>query len=112
MGPTPARLDELEGGDAAESVHVITAFESVPGRAAEALSLARELARQMKASPGALEVQLLQGVHRPDLLEIVSTWESQDAYDGARDAPKLAATLREVDGLLASPVDDRLHHAI
>jgi quinol monooxygenase YgiN len=66
----------------------------------------------MGASPGALEVQLLQGIHRPDLLEVVSTWESQDAYERARGGSALAATLREVDDLLASPVDERLHHAI
>src|SRR5205807_10298613 len=97
MGPAQARLDELEGGDAAGSLHVVTAFESVPGRTAEAQSLIRELARLMHASPGALEVQLLQGIHRPDLLELVSTWESQGAYERARGSSALATTLREVD---------------
>ena len=96
----------------AESLHVISVFESVPGQTAEALVLARRLGRELSASPGALQVRLLQGLHRPDHLEIISTWESQDAYERAQNSPGLAAMHQEIDERLASPADHRLHHAI
>jgi quinol monooxygenase YgiN len=96
----------------AESLHVITALESVPQRAADAVRLAGRIGRHMSTSPGVVQVVLLQGLHRPDQLEIVSSWESQDAYERALNSPALAAARQDIEELLASPIDDRLHHPL
>jgi quinol monooxygenase YgiN len=66
----------------------------------------------MSDSPGAVDAQLLQLVDRPDHLEVLSSWESQDAYDRALTALPLAAIRNELEELLASPIDDRLHHLL
>src|SRR5438094_540611 len=82
-----------------------------PSRSA-ARRLAQQIGRQLSTSPGALEVQLLQGLPRPDHIEVISTWESPDAYERAWHSPGLVAARREMEELLASPIDDRLHHAM
>ena len=105
-------MKKVEGGQVAESLHVITVFESMPGRTAEALTLARQIGHRLSTSPGALQVQLLQGLHQPDHLEVISTWEAADAYERAWQSPGLEAARREMEQLLASPIDDRLHHAM
>ena len=91
---------------------MITAFESVPQRAADAVRLAGRIGRILSASPGVVRVTLLQRLHRPDQLEIVSGWESEDAYERARNSPALVAARHDMEELLASPIDDRLHHTL
>jgi quinol monooxygenase YgiN len=93
-------------------LHVITALESVPQRAADAVRLAGLMGRQMSTSPGVVQVMLLQRLHRPDQLEIVSSWVSQDAYERAWNGPALAAARHDMEEVLASPIDDRLHHPL
>jgi quinol monooxygenase YgiN len=90
-------------------LHAITAFESVPERAADALALAERIGRHLSTSEGVVQVQLLQRLHRPDQLEIVSSWESQDAYERAWNGPAVVTARQEMEELLVSPIDDRLH---
>ena len=96
----------------AESVHVIAALESVPERSAALLGLARQVAGELRKSPGAQYVRLLRRLDQPDRLEIVSGWESQDAYERARQQPGVTTVLGEIDHLLASPIHERVHEAL
>ena len=96
----------------AESVHVIAALESVPEQSAALLGLARQVAGELRKSPGVEYVRLLQRLDQPDRLEIVSRWESQDAYERAGQQPGVTTILRQIDHLLASPIHERAHEAL
>ena len=96
----------------AEMLYVVTQLEAVPQRMEAALATARRLAREMSSCPGAHRVVLLQRIHTPTNVEIVSRWESDDDYQSALRSPLLQATRSEIDLLLAAPIDDRLHHAM
>jgi heme-degrading monooxygenase HmoA len=87
-------------------------LESVPERAADGVRLAGRIGRLMSSSPGVKQVLLLQRFQRPDQLEIVSEWESEDAYEQAWNGPALVAARHDMAELLASPIDDRLHHRL
>ena len=96
----------------AEMLYVITQFEAVPQRTEAVLAAADRLGREMRSCPGSYEVALLQRIHTPTKLEIVSRWESQEDYQGALRSPLVQAIRAEIDLLLAAPIDDRLHHAM
>ncbi|MBO0686835.1 MAG: antibiotic biosynthesis monooxygenase [Candidatus Dormibacteraeota bacterium] len=96
----------------AESAHVIAALESVPERSDALVGLARQVAGELRKSPGVQYVRLLQRVDQPDRLEVVSGWESLDAYERAGQQPGVTAMLREIDHLLASPIHERVHEEL
>ena len=96
----------------AESVHVIAALDSVPEQTAALLGLARQVAGELRNSPGVEYVRLLRRLDQPDRLEIVSGWESRDAYERAGQQTSVTTLLREVDPLLASPIHERVHEVL
>jgi quinol monooxygenase YgiN len=96
----------------APACYTVTYVEVVPPSSAEAAALLRRYGAAVRKDPGNLRVEVLQRVDRPNQLTVLATWKNQAAFE-AHGATTQARALRDaLTPFLASPNDERLHHAL
>ena len=106
LGVTPA------APAGAATFYTATYVEVVPPSTSQGAALLRQYREASGKDPGALSVEVLQRIDRPNQFTILAAWTDQQAFEAhAGSAP--ARDLREkLRPLLASPNDERLHQGL
>jgi len=91
---------------------VITQLEARPASLDAALPLVDLLAESRDAAASMIGQVRLQRHHRPDNLELVSVWASQQAFDAYTESKEAKAAIAALEPLLLAPVIDRRNELI
>jgi quinol monooxygenase YgiN len=95
---------------AAEQLYVVTHIDLIPPQAAPGKALLLQFAANARKDPGAIRVELLQDVSRPNHFTLVTVWQSQKAFEDHLAANHTRAFRTKLQPMLGSPFDERLHH--
>ena len=92
--------------------YTVTYVEVVTPATAQAAGLVRQYGEATRKETGAVRVESLQRIDRPNQFVVLAAWTDQKAFE----AHQAAASAKELGGklqpLLASPNDQRLHQAL
>jgi len=88
---------------------VVTHVDFKPPFADEGRELLLGHVKALEAAPGLLRAYLLQQTARGNHFELVTVWETDEAYEGHHSLDATVAFRTEVFPMLGSPWDDRIH---
>jgi quinol monooxygenase YgiN len=113
FGVAMSALGLTEAAAADDAVfYTVTYVEVVPPSATEAAALLRPYGSISRQDPGNLRVDVLQRIDRPHQFTILAAWKDQKAFEAHRTTTAAKEFLDKLRPLLASPNDERLHHAL
>ena len=92
--------------------YTVTYVEVVTPSAAQAAAAVRQYAGSTRKEAGAVRVESLQRVDRPNQFVVLASWTDQKAFEAHQAAASAKEFQTKVQPLLASPNDQRLHQAL
>lgn len=92
-----------------ESIVVVIHVDALPPSTAAGRDLLKRYAEAARKDPGATRVEVFEELARPNHSTIVATWASRRAYDDHLAADHTRAFRAELQPMLGSPFDERLH---
>jgi quinol monooxygenase YgiN len=92
-----------------ERVYVVSYIEVNPAATTRAIDLLRQHAAVSRNDAGNVLYQPLQRIGRPNHLALIETWENADAQAAHAAAAHIQRLRNDLDPLLYSPYDQRLH---
>ena len=105
LGVTTAAADTA-------TFYTVTYVEVVPPAAAQAATAVRQYAEATRKDAGAVRVEGVQRIDRPNQFVVVAAWTEAKAFEAHQAAASTKAFQTTVLPLLASPNDQRLHQAL
>jgi len=104
----------MTGGALADTAtfYTVTYVEVGPAAAAQGAALVRQYGEATRKAAGAVRVESLQRLDRPNQLVLAVAWTEQKAFDAHQAAPATGEFQGKLAPLLASPNDQRLHGAL
>jgi quinol monooxygenase YgiN len=93
-------------------LHVITHVDVIPPRTADGTQLLQEHARKLHGVTGLVRCELLRQVFKKNHFELLTVWESRDAYDAHLASTATREFREQLHPMLGSPIDDRLHELL
>ena len=113
LGLTMAALGVTSAGAADNATfYTVTYVEVVTPSAAQAAAAVRQYAAATRKEAGAVRVESLQRVDRPNQFVVLASWTDQKAFEAHQAAASANEFQAKVRPLLASPNDQRLHQAL
>jgi quinol monooxygenase YgiN len=106
LGVTPAAAADNA------TFYTVTYVEVVPPAAAQAATVVRQYADATRKDAGAVRVESVQRVDRPNQFVVLAAWTEAKAFEAHQAAAATKAFHTTVLPLLASPNDQRLHQAL
>jgi quinol monooxygenase YgiN len=106
LGVTPAAAADNA------TFYTVTYVEVVPPAAAQAAAAVRQYADATRKDPGAVRVESLQRVDRPNQFVVLAAWTEAKAFEAHQAGAATKAFQTTLQPLLASPNDLRLHQAL
>jgi quinol monooxygenase YgiN len=91
---------------------VITHVDVMPNFTDDGAKLLRGHAEFAAGLDGVDRIEILQQVHRPNHSELLVVCESEAAYDRYVSDPGTRAFREELQPMLGSPFDDRMHYLL
>jgi quinol monooxygenase YgiN len=92
--------------------YTVTYVEVVPPSAAQGAALLRQYGEAIRKAAGAVRVEVLQRIDRPNQFAVLAAWTEQKAFEAHQAAPATTDVHAKLQPLLASPNDQRLHHGL
>jgi quinol monooxygenase YgiN len=110
LGVAMATLGMIDAEGAADALlYTVTYVEVAPPSTAKGAALLRQYREATRKDEGTLRVEVLQRIDRPNQFVVLAIWKTQQAFE-THVASTPAADLRgQLQSLLASPNDERLH---
>jgi quinol monooxygenase YgiN len=106
LGVTPAA-----GADSA-TFYTVTYVEVGPPSTAQGAALLRQYGEASRKESGAVRVEVLQRIDRPNQFTVLAAWTEQKVFEAHQAAPSTKEFHAKLQPLLASPNDLRLHHGL
>jgi quinol monooxygenase YgiN len=97
---------------AEEPLYVVTHVDAMPKFTAAASELLKQFAGDSRNDAGAVRIEVLEEVSRPNHSTVVEVWRDRKAYDEHLAADHTRAYRAKLQPMLGSPFDERLHHMI
>jgi quinol monooxygenase YgiN len=94
---------------AREKIYVVTHVDVVPTEAAAGTKLLKQYAEESRKDKGAVRVEVYIQISRINHFSVVEVWENRQALDAHESAPHTKKFREQIDPLLGSPYDERLH---
>jgi quinol monooxygenase YgiN len=91
------------------SVYIVSYIEVVPNDTRKAANLLRELATASRKDEGNLRFEPLQRTAPSNQFTIVAIWKDQKAYEANRDAAHSKKFAEQIQPMLITPIDNRVH---
>jgi quinol monooxygenase YgiN len=98
--------------DGADTVYIVTYFETAPASSGKALSLLRELSKASRKEAGSVRYEVLQRQGQPDQFVILEAWRNKEAQASHASAAHTTQFRDRLAPLLRSPYDERPHGAL
>lgn len=104
------RIAAAAAPDGAEGpLYVVTHVDVMPKSTAAGRELLSQFAAETRKDPGAVRVEVLEELGRPNHSTVVEVWEGRKAYDDHLAAEHTRAYRAKLQPMLGSPFDERLH---
>ena len=94
---------------AREKIYVVTHVDVVPTEAAAGTKLLKQYVEESRKDKGAVRVEAYIQISRVNHFSVVEVWENRQALDAHEAAPHTKKFRQQIDPLLGSPYDERLH---
>jgi quinol monooxygenase YgiN len=107
IAPTTAYAE-----DSAGAVYVVTHVDVAPTGLGQAEGILRKFAADSRKMPGCVRFELLQQSDRNNHFALVEVWQDQAAFDAFTAADQTRQFRTQIQPLLGSPFDERLHHLL
>ncbi len=95
---------------AEEPLYVVTHVNVMPKFTAPGRELLAQFAVDSRKDAGAVRIEVLEELGRPNHSTVVEVWESRKAYDDHLAADHTRDYRAKLQPMLGSPFDERLHH--
>ena len=92
-----------------EKIYVVTHVDVVPTEAAGGTKLLQQYVAESRKDKGALRVEFYIQISRVNHFSVVEVWENRQALDAHEAAPHTKKFREQIDPMLGSPYDERLH---
>ena len=106
LGVTPAAHAQ------SATFYTVTYVEVGGASAAQGAAALRQYGEVTRKATGALRVEALQRIDRPNQLVLLVSWTEQKAWEAHQAAPATVEFLGKLVPLLAAPNDQRLHQGL
>ena len=94
-----------------DRIYVVTHVDTLPGNGPGA-SLLRQYVADSRKDKGSVRIELLDQISRPNHFSLVEVWENQQAYDAHVASAHTRLFREQIQPLLGSPFDERLHQIV
>jgi quinol monooxygenase YgiN len=95
-----------------DRIYVVTHVDIIPPKAADGTKLVQQYVVDTRKDPGLVRVEAGSEISRGNHISIVEVWQSQKAFDGHVAAAHTRQFRQQIDPMLGSPYDERLHQTI
>jgi quinol monooxygenase YgiN len=95
-----------------DKIYVVTHADMIPTNLAAGKKLLQQYAMDSRKDKGCIRIEVMEQISRVNHHMIVEVWESQAAYDGHIAAAHTIEFRSQLDPMLGSPYDERLHHSL
>jgi quinol monooxygenase YgiN len=92
--------------------YTVTYVEVGPPSTAQAAALVRQYGETGRKDAGAVRVEVVQRIDRPNQFTVLAAWTDQQAFDAHQATPATRQFHARLQPLLASPNDLRLHNGL
>ena len=105
------RFNSAAGSVAAEEpLYVVTHVDVMPKFTAPARDLLKLFAVDSRKDTGAVRIEVLEELNRPNHSTVVEVWKDAKAYEDHLATEHTRAYRTKLQPMLGSPFDERLHH--
>jgi len=101
-----------QGQGAHDRIYVVTHVDIIPPKAADGTKLVQQYVVDTRKDPGLVRVEAGSEIARGNHISIVEVWQNQKAFDGHVAAAHTRQFRQQIDPMLGSPYDERLHQTI
>jgi quinol monooxygenase YgiN len=95
-----------------ERIYVVTHVDIIPPQAAAGTKLVQQYLADTRKDSGLVRVEASAEISRGNHISIVEVWQNQKAFDEHVAAPHTRQFRQQLDPMLGSPYDERLHHSL
>lgn len=92
--------------------YTVTYVEVGPPTTAQGAALLRQYGKASRTDAGAVRVEILQRIDRPNQFTVLAAWTDQKAFEAHQAGPAAKEFHARLQPLLASPNDLRLHQGL
>jgi quinol monooxygenase YgiN len=92
-----------------DKIYVVAHVDVLPTEAATGTKLLKQYAEESRKDKGAVRIEVYVQVSRVNHFSVVEVWENRQAFDAHEAAPHTKKFREQIDPLLGSPYDERLH---
>jgi quinol monooxygenase YgiN len=93
-----------------EPLCVVTHVDVIPPFTAAGRDLLKQFAVDSRKDAGAIRIEVLEELSRPNHSTVVEIWSGKKAYDDHLAVDHTRAFRAKLQPMLGSPFDERLHH--
>ena len=95
-----------------DKLYVVIHVDSVPTDATSATKLLQQYAAETRKEKGAVRIEVYVQISRTNHFTIVEVWQDQQAFEAHEAAAHTKKFREEVQPILGSPFDERLHQML
>ncbi len=94
-----------------DRIYVVTHVDTLPGNG-PAAKLLQQYVTESRKDKGAVRIELYVQISRTNHFSLVEVWENQQAFDAHLAAAHTKQFREQIQPMLGSPFDERLHQII
>ena len=95
-----------------DRIFVVTHADIIPPQTAAGTKLVQQYVADTRKDQGLVRVEASAEISRVNHISIVEVWQNQKAFDEHLAAPHTRQFRQQIDPMLGSPYDERLHHSL
>jgi quinol monooxygenase YgiN len=93
-----------------DKVYVVTHVDIIPPQAAAGTKLVEQYVAETRKDPGVVRIEAASEISRTNHISIVEVWQDKKAFDEHVATSHTRQYRQQLDPMLGSPYDERLHH--
>ena len=95
-----------------DRIYVVTHVDIIPPKAADGTKLVQQYVVDTRKDSGLVRVEAGSEIARGNHISIVEVWQNQKAFDEHVAAAHTRQFRQQIDPILGSPYDERLHQSL
>jgi len=97
---------------ASDKVYVVTHVDIIPPQAAAGTKLVQQYVVDTRKDAGLVRIEAASEISRGNHISILEVWQDKKAFDEHIAAARTRQFRQQLDPMLGSPYDERLHHSL
>lgn len=95
-----------------EKVYVVTHVDIIPPQAAAGTKLVQQYVTETRKDPGIVRIEAAAEIARTNHISLLEVWQDKKAFDEHIANAHTRQFRQQLDPILGSPYDERLHHSL